>query len=98
MQNMLEALELIAAPMRPDGTWNRCREACRQLAQEAIESFNQHQASDDRMARQRLQEAVNDVMRYQWSHCKPAMHALGTLIDEAERFAGTKTVQDRING
>lgn len=30
------ALELIAAPMRPDGTWNRDREACRQLAQEAL--------------------------------------------------------------
>lgn len=31
-----EALELIAAPMRPDGTWNRDREACRQLAAEAL--------------------------------------------------------------
>lgn len=30
------ALELIAAPMRPDGTWNRDREACRQLAAEAL--------------------------------------------------------------
>lgn len=30
------ALELIAAPMRPDGTWNRDREACRALAQRAI--------------------------------------------------------------
>lgn len=31
-----EALELIAAPKRPDGTWNRDREACRQLAAEAL--------------------------------------------------------------
>lgn len=31
-----EALELIAAPKRPDGTWNREREACRQLAAEAL--------------------------------------------------------------
>lgn len=31
-----EALELIAAPIRPDGTWNRDREACRQLALEAL--------------------------------------------------------------
>lgn len=31
-----EALELIAAPRRPDGTWNRDREACRQLAAEAL--------------------------------------------------------------
>lgn len=30
------ALELIAAPMRPDGTWNRDREACRQLAEKAL--------------------------------------------------------------
>lgn len=31
-----EALELIAAPMRPDGTWNRDREACRRLAAEVL--------------------------------------------------------------
>ena len=30
-------LELIAAPMRPDGTWNRDREACRQLALAALQ-------------------------------------------------------------
>jgi len=31
-----EVLELIAAPQRPDGTWNRDREACRKLAAEAL--------------------------------------------------------------
>ncbi len=31
-----QVLELIAAPMRPDGTWNRDREACRQMAAEAL--------------------------------------------------------------
>lgn len=31
-----EALELIAASKRPDGSYNRCREACEQLASEAI--------------------------------------------------------------
>ena len=31
------ALELIASPMRPDGTWNRDREACRQLALAALQ-------------------------------------------------------------
>jgi hypothetical protein len=31
------ALVLIATPMRPDGTWNRDREACRQLAQDALD-------------------------------------------------------------
>lgn len=33
---MRSALHLIAAPMRPDGTWNRDREACRQLAERAL--------------------------------------------------------------
>lgn len=33
---MRAALELIAAPRRPDGTWNRDREACRQIAAEAL--------------------------------------------------------------
>jgi hypothetical protein len=31
-----QALRLIAAPMRADGTWNRDREACRQVATEAL--------------------------------------------------------------
>ena len=31
-----EVLGLIATPMRPDGTWNRDREACRQMAAEAL--------------------------------------------------------------
>lgn len=35
-----EVLELIAAPMRPDGTWNRDREACRQLAAEALGRYD----------------------------------------------------------
>jgi hypothetical protein len=30
-------LHLIATPARPDGTWNRDREACRQLAQDALD-------------------------------------------------------------
>lgn len=30
------ALALIAAPQRPDGSWNRDREACRQIAQAAL--------------------------------------------------------------
>ena len=30
------ALELVAVPQRNDGTWNRDREACRQLAEEAL--------------------------------------------------------------
>lgn len=33
---MQDALELIAAPKRPDGTYNRSREACEQLARETL--------------------------------------------------------------
>lgn len=33
---MRAALELIAAPKRSDGTWNRDREACRELAAAAL--------------------------------------------------------------
>lgn len=32
-----EALQLIATPKRPDGTYNRSREACEQLARDALE-------------------------------------------------------------
>ena len=35
-QALRQALELIAMPKRPDGTYNRCREACEQLAREAL--------------------------------------------------------------
>ena len=31
-----EALSLIAMPVRSDGTYNRCREACERLAKEAL--------------------------------------------------------------
>lgn len=33
-----EALELIATPIRPDGSWNRDRKACQELAKVALES------------------------------------------------------------
>lgn len=33
---MREALELIATPVRPDGTYNRDRQACEELAREAL--------------------------------------------------------------
>ena len=35
-----QALELIAAPMRSDGTFNRDRETCRQLAAEALGRYD----------------------------------------------------------
>ena len=34
------ALELIAAPMRPDGTYNRDRAACGSIAREALNAIN----------------------------------------------------------
>ena len=39
-REMLEALQIIATPQRPDGTWNRDREACRQLAAEVLGFHN----------------------------------------------------------
>lgn len=36
VDRLREALKLIAAPKRADGTYNRCREACEQLAREAL--------------------------------------------------------------
>ena len=38
-----EALELIAAPRRPDGTWNRDREVCRQIAAEALGRYDDNE-------------------------------------------------------
>jgi hypothetical protein len=45
IERLRSALELIAAPMRPDGTWNRCREACRQLAAESLRATVQPEAT-----------------------------------------------------
>ena len=39
-RELLEALQIIATPQRPDGTWNRDREACRQLAAEVLGFHN----------------------------------------------------------
>ena len=36
LSTALDALELIAAGKRPDGSYNRCREACEQLAKETL--------------------------------------------------------------
>ena len=36
VEKLRAALEIIASPMRPDGTWNRGREACRQLAEKVL--------------------------------------------------------------
>lgn len=33
------ALNLISSPKRPDGTYNRCREACELIAREALDKF-----------------------------------------------------------
>jgi hypothetical protein len=35
-ERLAEAMRMIAAPIRPDGTWNRDREACRQIARDAL--------------------------------------------------------------
>ena len=36
LERLRDALELIAAPKRPDGTWNRERLACQQIAAAAL--------------------------------------------------------------
>jgi hypothetical protein len=48
---MRAALELIAAPMRPDGTWNRDREACRELAAEALGRYDDSKTPNVRAKR-----------------------------------------------
>lgn len=37
VERLRAALELIAAPARPDGSWNRDRAACQQIAQAALD-------------------------------------------------------------
>lgn len=39
IQLAIEALQLIAAPKRADGTYNRCREACEVIAHQALNSI-----------------------------------------------------------
>jgi hypothetical protein len=40
-QTARAALALIAVPRRPDGSWSRDREACQQLAAEALRSYDE---------------------------------------------------------
>lgn len=42
---LCEVLQLIATPQRPDGTWNRDRKACMELARDALKEF--HISEDD---------------------------------------------------
>src|SRR5690606_32578631 len=42
-ERLADALRLIAAPIRPDGTWNRDREACRQIARDALRDHVQEE-------------------------------------------------------
>ena len=46
---MREALELIAAPQRTDGTWNRDREACRELAAEVLGRYEDSKPPNARL-------------------------------------------------
>jgi len=36
IERLRSELRLIATPIRPDGTWNRDRKACQQLAEKAL--------------------------------------------------------------
>ena len=48
----IELLELIAAPRREDGTWNRDREACRELAAEALGRYDDSETPNARANRE----------------------------------------------
>lgn len=54
---MREALELIAAPQRSDGTWNRDREACRELAAEALGRYDDSEPPNAELTGNRRREA-----------------------------------------
>lgn len=41
LSHATSALELIASPVRPDGTYNRCRQACENLAKDALKSVQE---------------------------------------------------------
>ena len=45
-ERLAEALRLIAAPIRSDGSWNRDREACRQIARDALRAHDQEVGND----------------------------------------------------
>ena len=45
---MRAALELIAAPMRSDGTWNRDRAACQQIAAEALGRYEDSETPNEK--------------------------------------------------
>lgn len=36
---LAETLRLIACGKRPDGTYNRCRESCEQIAKDALDAY-----------------------------------------------------------
>ncbi len=46
-----EALELIAAPTRADGSYNRCREACELLAREALRKIEDFRGESEANSR-----------------------------------------------
>ena len=58
--DMRKALELIAAPMRPDGTWNRDREACRELAAEALGRYDDSKTPNARLTAPDTAHRSND--------------------------------------
>lgn len=58
-----EALQLIATPMRQDGTWNRDREACRQIAADALASMTTDPTAALKLARDALSAIVGSTVR-----------------------------------
>jgi len=56
-----KALELIAAPMRPDGTYNRDRRACELLAKEALAPASEEPVSEGTRIASELRSSCNDM-------------------------------------
>ncbi len=42
---LIEVLNLIATPIRPDGTWNRDRLACQKLAEKVLKEHEQEHST-----------------------------------------------------
>lgn len=96
------ALELIAVGKRPDGTYNRSREACEQLAREALEKVNKALGVAPAAPQRPLPNGR--VLVYTDGGCKgnpgPAGWGVvivdevsGQVLDEAAGFIGTATNQ-----
>jgi hypothetical protein len=93
MTRILETLALIAAPMRPDGTWNRDREACRQLAAAELERLNASTAIQDE-CRVRPYGWMSEESMGQKSHAQ-CVDAVMRQVSKATGWDGDRATLER---